>query len=197
MIIDSVIAKRAQPAKRSVWSPFRTRIFFRSSAALGLLMVTLPALFFLFVSSHEEDDYRAKGDDSTPILALNCIEENGAHTCTKGSIVTFKVRPPEGRYFFSAFARHQKSGTVVWYYPATESEESLSLEENQQVAVLDAGVVIGDEHTIGEYDVYGIFSKSPHKREDIRKVFDRQYHMDTEGSNVDEYNIIKTTIQIQ
>jgi hypothetical protein len=199
---SSVIREHIMSKKKS-FRKFIWRLFFvRGQFITGLLLLSLPGilLFFRFPGEDPKDAARQEvaADESAPILSLSCKGEEEGQSCMRGSTITFKLRPPEGRYFFSAFAKHRKSGATVWYFPATRTGKSLILKEDRGSDLVDIEVELNSEHAAGEYDVFGIYSRNPHDRDVIiGKVFDNQYDTATENPVVGEYTIVKTTLQVE
>ncbi len=190
-IIDAVLAKTLIGKKRtlrhSLWPPAVARAL----VIAGLLMAAIPVVVFLAHRTGREDEFVARGADPKAIMAVRCIGARDENTCKTGDTLAFKVRPPRDRHFFSAFSKNQNGGSVIWYYPAKEGDFSVSIPDDGLAAVLENGILIGDEHVPGDYVIYGVFSEQRCRRRDIRQLFD--------GGNTKKvvgYTIMQTEVRI-
>jgi len=104
--------------------------------------------------------------------------------CKSGETLVFKVNPPPGKPYFSAFGRSEESHRIVWYYPA--DDDALSLDVGQARRVLSDGIVLGDEHVPGAYVISGIFTDKPVTRNEIRALFDSDKDVDPDHWSVTE-----------
>lgn len=91
--------------------------------------------------------------------------------CEQGGKLVFDVHGTTGYRYFAAFAKGG-DGTVVWYFPTSDSETGVELATLPATGVVDRAVVIGSEHARGMYVVYGVFSAQPLTRAAIRTAFD-------------------------
>jgi hypothetical protein len=77
------------------------------------------------------------------------------------------VVPPKNAGYFSVASLDEK-GNLIRYFPSG-TEKSLSI---SQIGLLKKGIVIGNEHHIGRYRVFGVFSESPLSVEMMRRVIE-------------------------
>ena len=113
-----------------------------------------------------EPEFQARGSRvaaaSSPELVVSCP---GAGGCRVGSKLSFALRAQATSYF-AAFAR-RFDGTIIWYFPEPESS-SVAVPQTSEPALLDRAVLLGPEHLPGHYEVYGVFSRQPLTREQLK-----------------------------
>jgi hypothetical protein len=129
-----------------------------ASAAAGVLM-------FMQLRSPADAEFRARGSGlpvAGPELTLACTE---GVTCRSGDKLSLAVRAAESAYF-SAFAR-RFDGVVIWYFPEPLGA-SQALPNGGARAVLDRAVLLGPEHLPGRYEVFGVFTRRPFTRAEIK-----------------------------
>ena len=177
-------------------SPSRFRRFgvlptaVKLAAFAGFALVTIPIVVILSGSPGEQgEEFLEKGALSEmPLFSIKCVD--AAHikdtagfknTCRPGDKIVFNVRPPTGQNHFSAFARRESDGLIIWYFPETEKGSSYALGAPSPNRILSKGVVIGKEYTSGQYKVYGIFSQKPTTREEIKSQFDEDYLLEDDN----------------
>lgn len=97
-----------------------------------------------------------------PELVVSCPGNAG---CRVGSKLSFAVKSQQNRYF-AAFAR-RFDGTIIWYFPEPIGS-SVALPQTSEPELLDQAVLLGPEHLPGHYDVYGVFSRQPLTREQLK-----------------------------
>jgi hypothetical protein len=191
-IIDSVIEKTKPKQKRrffsAVWSPVGLRLL----ALASFLLLAIPVWLFLRGGPSGQEEFVAKGDKVLPTFAVKCLERGKNTECRRGGKLAFRIRSASDATFFSAFSRHEKTGRVIWYYPRADSEKSISIKDKSTNGLLFEGIEIGDEHASGDYVVYGLFSKTPLTRVEIRKIFD-----EISNKNERERLIVKTKMVIK
>jgi hypothetical protein len=155
------IYERVQPSK----PPRRVGAWL---AAGGITAAAALALLFLRPSQPE---FQARGGASLgtgPELVVACA---GAPQCQSGAKLTLTVRGApalagQGGGYFAAFAR-RFDGTIIWYFPEPGSR-SLELPQTGERALLDRAVLLGGEHLPGHYDLYGVFTRRPLTREELK-----------------------------
>ena len=79
----------------------------------------------------------------------------------------FELGQPTDKPFFSSFAE-RSDGVVVWYFPAADggSVDARSLVDG----VATTGFVLGAEHSVGRYRVFGVFSARPLSRAELQRL---------------------------
>jgi hypothetical protein len=91
-------------------------------------------------------------------------------TCRAGDTLLFDVKAPGWRYF-TAFARRE-DGAIIWYTsPDGAVDLAADLAASAGGGVLGTGIVLDEEHRPGRYQVYGVFSRQPLDRAQIRARF--------------------------
>ena len=118
-----------------------------------------------------ELEFQARGSHVTaggPELIVSCPGVSG---CRVGSKLSFAVRLPEPATtaepgYFAAFAR-RFDGTIIWYFPEPVGS-SIAVPQTSEPALLDRAVLLGPEHLPGHYEVYGVFSRQPLTREQLK-----------------------------
>ena len=196
-IIDVAVAKCSISRKKRFVDIIQKPFFIRVVLVSMFLSILVPFFYFKLYSDSKEGEYRFKGDGEKPFLSLTCVYNNKVRECTNGSTLVFKLRATKDRNYFSAFAKHGVSGTVLWYYPATENEKSLLVEKKRKNNILDIGIVLGDEHKPGAYEVFGVFSKRPYTREQLRSLFESDRFKKGDVLDLNENFIVKTSVQVK
>jgi hypothetical protein len=177
-IFDTVFQKTTENEKISGWQFFLSPI--RIAAALGMCLLLSISAIWLYgrerVTTDEENfgEYFPRGNDTRPLFTVFCADAKQAGICRRSDILVFKIRPPRNYRYFSSFTRHIESNAVVWYYPATEDGRSLFVQDSVtgEGELLREGIVIGNDHALGEHEVWGIFSARALSWDDIRSLFD-------------------------
>ncbi len=119
-------------------------------------------------SADEREEYVARGGVPGPGLRLACVGLAGHERCERGSKLTFAVRRDDDWRYFSAFAQAQ-DGTVFWYFPEPGPTARAVELGSDAMTVLDSAVVLGDEAG-GSLTVYGLFTRVPMTRVDIKRA---------------------------
>jgi len=142
----------------------------RRGALFGSLLSVAAVL--LFVSIPEDSTPNNTNQSSTTLtprgeaeasFVPHCHDE--AKRCRPGSTLSFEIVAMGGARYFAAFAQ-RTDGVVLWYLPAPDET---SLEVQAAGAMLGTGVRLGQEHTPGNYTVYGVFSREPLDRAALRE----------------------------
>ncbi len=155
----SVLA-REEAARRAIAEaegPHRTWLYGMGSvaafaAAIGLMVLTL--------RGEPEPELAARGGE-VPTLSLSCGDEGAA--CRPGAMLTFEVHAAHDFPFFAAFARRD-DGIFLWYVPVPGGR---SVALAGKAPLLATAIRIGPEHTPGEHQVFGVFSRRALSREEI------------------------------
>ena len=168
IILDKLVSANAVTKAPRAAKMLTLRI--KAFVSVGILLLALPSAYLLSTAFREEA-FTEKGGES-PLFAVRCIEEDMSNRCPVGGTLAFKVIPPDDSLYFSVFAVNKETGKVVWYYPKSEDDVSVYLDNNHQQHILNDGIRIGQEHPLGHYTAYGIFSGKPLKRHFIRKSFE-------------------------
>jgi hypothetical protein len=104
-------------------------------------------------------DVTARGAAPSATFAAFCADG----PCRLGDTLLLDVAPGEWSHF-AAFARRD-DGTVVWYRSGAADDAAL------RPGVLATGIVLDEVHGHGTYRVYGVFSRAPLARAEIRARF--------------------------
>jgi len=163
-IIDQTKAeKKSEPAS---WMSVR-RLSYTAAAAVVLFAV--PLLIYLALTP-VPDEFISRGISGSPSgFTVACLGAGDDGFCHPGDKLFFKVNAPEGKPFFSAFAR-RTDGTVIWYFPGEEFSHSIEVSKNNYEGVLSVGVLLGSEHRPGYYVVFGLFSSRRLSKSQIREA---------------------------
>ena len=149
----------------------RKRLAGRLAPALALASVVAVLLLYVRVNNHGEStdsSFGSKGQSfASGAFSVVCKAEDG---CQSGDKLVFDLSASAGYSHFAAFAK-RADGVVIWYFPESENDESLALDGRLRDGVLDRGVVLGDDHQPGRYQVYGIFSTEPLTQAQIKEGF--------------------------
>ncbi len=156
-----------------------------------LALVSLP-LAYLLLNTSAPDEFTEKGGEAGPFFVAQCDGPALSKDCRRGDTLIFKLKPPQNAPYFSAFAAHKRTKKTLWYYPSRTEGRSIRVDSEKLKGVLKEGVRIGEEHPIGEYTIYGIFSAEPIRRTQIRTVF-KKSPRDPSGA----LTILETTIEVE
>lgn len=141
-ILDAVLAQAAPAPRRRWW--------------LAVVPALAAAALLIVITPWKHDDFTARGGGA-PVAMF----EPSAHA---GKLV-FDVHGTTGYGYVAAFAQ-RADGTILWYFPASETGTSAPL--HMIDGVLDRSIAMGSEHTPGTYRVYGVFSRAPLTRDQVR-----------------------------
>ena len=193
VIFDNVIADEAVRPKRR-WGTADGKVGLLKWGLVTLLVAAAVPLFLVWGPYGKKDgEFGVKGTGRETGFAVRCVDETETSApCRVGNTMLFQLHLNGDFVYFSAFSKHKKSGRVVWYFPAEASGMSIRIQENLQNDFLTDGVVLGDEHHIGDYVLYGVFSKTALTRGNVKQLFDTG---DT-GSHA-PVSIVETTLTIQ
>jgi hypothetical protein len=123
-------------------------------AAAALLLVPL-----VLRRADQPEALVARGGAASATFSAFCA----AGPCRVGDTLLLDIAPG-GWDHFAAFARRD-DGTIIWYRAAEDAAAAVS------PGVLPSGIVLDDAHRPGTYRVYGIFSRAPLARAEIRARF--------------------------
>jgi len=139
-------------------------------------------------------EFTERGADGAALshLSVSCLKTQHTGECQKGDKLVFRVTPPQDRPYFAAFARHLGTLAVIWYFPDSETSESPLVGDISKDGVLSQGIKLGGEHAAGQYEIYGLFFKTPVRRRAIRDLFGE--HFDPKDSS---FTVSKVTISIK
>jgi hypothetical protein len=153
-ILDQVLAQTA-PRRRTRW-------WFAAMPAVAAAVTIL-----LVLAPKREPEFAARGGSQ----AVGAFKPACAHGCGAGDKILFDLAGTAGYRYFAAFSQ-RADGTVLWYFPSSDTDKSVDLSQGLGSGVLDRGIVIGSEHPAGTYKVFGVFSTEPLSRKDLRDRFD-------------------------
>jgi hypothetical protein len=160
------ILDRVEEPRRPAWT-------IRLSWTLAPIAALILAL--VWVVRDRPATFTARGSPR-PSFHLLCSHEGlpvgEEHvTCARGDQIGFAVSTSAQLPFFAALAR-DSSGTVIWYVPSRESEESIDTRTRSRDGLLELSVDLGPEHGAERYEVYGVFSDKPLSRPQIRQALE-------------------------
>lgn len=159
------------------------RFVFASAALAAVILVAFLGYVKLSANSmnSSQSEFTAKGVSSVPKLRISC-SENTTGVCTQGDTMVFHVDRDPRKPFFAAFAKHKKTGRVIWYFPEKNNQKSIDIRQAQEKSGwIKKGFYLGNEHVDGLYNIYGFLSQHSMSRAEIRKTFER-----TKGTSPDE-----------
>jgi len=143
----------------------------RTAAAVMLLAVV--PLVWWWSGGTEPDGFSARGVPGSPYgFELTCTRSGQVKGCRPGGKLLFRLEVPQSKPYFSAFS-HRQDKTAVWYFPGPNAPTSIDTTGHISEGVLDVGIELGGEHPPGEYRVFGLYSRNPLQKEQIRSVFDK------------------------
>lgn len=174
-ILERVLAETA-PRRRSRW-------WFAAlpaiAAVVALVLVVMP-----WQRGSERGELAARGAGT----AFGAFKPACARGCAAGDKIVFDFHGTTGYRYFAAFSQ-RADGTVLWYFPSSDTEVSIDLAQ-QTGGVIQRGIVIGSEHSAGTYRVFGVFSNEPLSRAQIRERFDRTRVTAGPGTTVIEQELV-------
>jgi hypothetical protein len=146
----------------------------QSGWVLGGILAFAAAAVFVFVrpGSQPVDEFGSRGSGKGQ-LALLCVPPataagtpagEGAR-CVAGGKLAFEVIGAEGQYF-AAFAK-RSDGTIVWYWP-TPDGQSLPVASFADKRAPHTAVALDAMHPPGDYQVFGVFSRKPLDRAQLK-----------------------------
>lgn len=141
-----------------------------AGTAAVLLLIGLPLGMGWLDDQQSADSLTARGNGAKPFGVEATCPGDGA--CRPGSKLIFRVQPPAGRTWFSAFGL-RPDGVVVWYFPAEASGQSVQASQEGAGGVLPAGIRLAADHPAGEVALRAQFCSQPLQRPQIRAVYER------------------------
>jgi hypothetical protein len=174
-ILDNVLGEVA-PERRTRW-------WFAAMPAVAAAVV----LLFVFAPwrPREQGEFTTRGAGHV----LGAFKPTCARGCNPGDKLLFDLNGTAGYRYFAAFSQ-RSDGTVLWYFPSSDSAVGLDLTQQLGSGVLDQGIVIGSEHPAGTYRVFGVFSNEPLSRRQIRERFDDHHVTAGPGTSVVEQELV-------
>jgi len=164
------------------------RLVWAAGAVAVLLAVPLLIVALAGGESSQEQEFATRGAGSAPFgFEAGCAGSGG---CGAGEKLLFRVRPPEGKPFFSAFGV-RPDGVVVWYFPSSEEGTSRDV-RGEAGGVLGTGIRLDADHPPGNLLIHGQFCSSPEGREGIRAVYQDQEQPEAPASCV----LLERNIQV-
>lgn len=143
------------------------RLAWAAGAVAILLVVPLLIVALAGGESSQEQEFATRGAGGAPFgFEAGCAGSGG---CRAGDKLLFRVRPPEGKPYFSAFGV-RPDGVVVWYFPAREEETSRDV-RGAAGGVLGSGIRLDADHPPGTLVIHGQFCSQATSRERIRTVY--------------------------
>ena len=102
-------------------------------------------------------------------VALEALCQPGPE-CRAGSRLFLRISNYEkSEGYLAAFARRE-DGTVIWYFPESESGAALRVQDGEWAT---RAVVLDAEHPPGDYEVYAVPSATPLDRGAVRALVER------------------------
>lgn len=186
-VLDGVEHKRKQSFRERLVSPRGILVAF-----LGILLLAVPLVFMVLPNGKRT--FTPKGKEAPTFFDVRCIADKRPGPCKKGNKIIFKIVPPKNKHYLSVFSKHRSNGTVIWYFPGSEKEGSLEVEKYLRKDTFTRAIEIGDEHAVGTYDVYGIYTDRAVQRHEIRRLIDKKAE---EGKPDDKAYIITRTLIVE
>lgn len=128
---------------------------------------------WFFVKSQAEDPFRAKGQQLTEGELLSAAIDVSCDTaanrrCQPGSTLMFAVDTSAVSGYLGAFAERLDAPGAerVWYFPAADGKMP-EIPSGDGTVVLPEGVLIGDRHAPGHYQLTVWLSERPVARTDF------------------------------
>ena len=176
--IFAAIEADSKPARR-YFRPFAFALG-GSLCVLALLLLRRPAV----------PEFAARGGPAPSGVAFRplCAGASDAH-CKQGSALAFEVTAGAELQYFAAFAQ-RPDGAVVWYFPEANGV-SVRLDRNASSPVLDRGARLGNDEPPGHYELYGVFSKQPLTRAQIKSALGA----DLQGTN--GVNVLRRSFEVE
>lgn len=146
----------------------RDRLLALAASAAAVLVIVSVGIWFAGRSAGNLDSaFRAKGNDTGPVIELGCRHgtEVRETTCSPGDTLLFRVDGLERMAYLAAYA-DGPDGKRVWYFPADDGSMP-ALEQSPKPRLVDRAVVIGDEHTLGRNLVTVLLFSTPLRRDAI------------------------------
>jgi len=141
-----------------------------AGAAAAVVLLVAAGLVWVLPKT-DPDELSARGISGSPYgFELACTVGGSAEACRPGGKLIFRLEVPPGRPYFSSFSI-RPDGTVVWYFPGSGAASSIDTAGRLSTGVLDLGIELDEEQPPGDYRVFGLFSKMPLLRDQIRSVF--------------------------
>lgn len=111
-------------------------------------------------------EFTPKSAGEAALYSISCFSSN-TNRCKPGEKLMFELHPPKNTHYFAAFAKHKKTETIIWYFPGLDNGQSIPATRG----VVNTGIQLDSSHQQGDYIVYGIYSKAPLKKENIKSLF--------------------------
>ena len=198
-IFNTVYKTIKKAESPSILIRFKSPFAIGAAAVAAVVLLSLPAFWLheKYLRSQsavvvDSEEYSVKGGVKEPFVVVECTGSRERGVCHRESVMVFKIIPPLDQSYFSAFSRHIESNKAIWYYPETEDGKSLFIEQADVRQILTDGIVIDDDHPLGDYEVVSVFSNKSLSWNDIRKLFDDSGHL-TQSS----YTVLKSRIRIE
>lgn len=102
--------------------------------------------------------------------------------CRRGDKLYFRVDPGEEKGFLSLVAVGPGEA-ALWYFPS-DTTPSLPLAEVWEGGIVQRAVIVGDEHTPGDYVIYGVLSARPLDKEQVRRAVEEPAQRAQAGTRV-------------
>jgi len=133
--------------------------------ALGAIAAAAAAGLLVVLPASPRDELTARGGGRVAGFEVTCVPA----PCAAGSKLVFDLTATDGAAYFAAFA--SRGDTRIWYFPNAPRARSQAVPPGG--GVLDTGIVLGPEHTPGDYVIEGVFSAEPLDRPAIRARIER------------------------
>jgi hypothetical protein len=158
-LFERIYAGVARAPRRAVW--------YRLGLAAAGAAVLVGALWLRVRPAPPAQEFAARGAGLEATESFRLLCSGAAITsCKSGSTLGFELFGLAEPRHFAAFAR-RGDGTVIWYTPPPEGVTA-GVAPSASSMLLGQGVSLGREHTPGRYLVYGVFSREPLTRAQIK-----------------------------
>lgn len=174
-----IAKKQAEPSTVNALNVWSRRLIW--SASLVAAMILLGLFWFSQNDANTDTKINAhefvpKGDAEAFPMQLSC-SGNTTGTCQLGDTAVFRLKNVDDTRYFAAFAKHEQTGNVIWYFPAGANHKSIDMHAvREKSGWLKEGIFLGGEHLQGNYIVHGILSSTPLTKAQVRSVFKSRSH---------------------
>ncbi len=173
-ILDEVSKQQEAPQPTQQDKPFVHKWVWVPALMLATAVaafILVPFDFSFWNQSDSRDEFMSRGAGRKDAsIELRCIKKNkemakpeSSAPCGHGDILTFDIQmTPPCRYFSAAALG--PDGVLIWYFPSDKETSQLAKEKG----IIQRGIVIGDEHGPGAYQLFALFSSAPLSQEDAK-----------------------------
>jgi hypothetical protein len=119
-------------------------------------------------ATEPQSEFAARGK-AVPIAAFSVrCSQSQTSDCKPGDNLVIDLNVATGYQYFAALTKHD-NGEVTWYFPATETDQSIAIQTSTVNGILQRRALLGTQ--VGRYQMFGFFSMTPLSRESIKANF--------------------------